>query len=151
MPVSKSRKKSYPWVVAGLVILVILLAVLGIRSGVSSAVTKTAGYPKEISPQQAQQEFASGALLLDVREQDEYTRSHIAGSDWIPLGQLSSWVGQLPNDSLIIVVCQTGARSARGRDLLLAAGYSKVTSLSGGMQAWIAAGFPVVSGAPSNP
>ena len=110
-----------------------------------------ADYPKELSPQQVKTELANGAMLLDVRELDEYSQSHIAGSLWIPLGELSSRLQGLPRDRLIIVVCRTSVRSAQGRDILLESGFSKVTSLSGGLQAWIAAGFPMVSGQPSNP
>jgi len=119
--------------------------------GCTGGSTSSAGYPKTISPQQVKTEAANGALLLDVRESDEYAQSHIAGSLWIPLGELSSRLQELPRDRLIIVVCRSGARSAQGRDTLLASGFKKVTSLSGGIQAWTAAGFPVESGQPSNP
>jgi rhodanese-related sulfurtransferase len=151
MPVSKSRKKSYPWIVVLLSITALGLVVIGVRAGLSSRATSAKGYSIVISAQQAQKELALGAMLLDVRERDEYTQSHISGSLWIPLGELTSWLDELPSDSLIIVVCQTGVRAARGRDILLAAGYTKVTSLSGGMQAWVAAGYPVESGPPPNP
>jgi rhodanese-related sulfurtransferase len=119
--------------------------------GCTEVSTLPAGYPKAISPQQVKTETANGALLLDIRELDEYTQSHIAGSLWIPLGELSSHLQELPRGRLIIVVCRSGARSAQGRDILLASGFGKVTSLSGGIQTWIAAGFPVESGPPSNP
>ncbi len=150
MPVSKNRKKSYPWLVALLAIVVLVFVIIGVRAGLSSTATGSSGYSNVISPQAAKKELATGAILLDVRERNEYTQSHIAGSLWIPLGELTSWLDELPNDSLIIVVCQTGVRAARGREILMAAGYKKVTSLSGGIQAWVAAGYPVESGAPPN-
>jgi len=131
-------------------IALLVLAALG--AGGLSACGGSAGsgssLPKEISPQQAKADQAAGALLLDVREQDEYTQGHIAGSRWIPLGQLSARLAELPRDQLIVTVCRSGARSAQARDLLLAAGYSQVTSMAGGMQAWIAAGFPVERSVP---
>jgi rhodanese-related sulfurtransferase len=151
MPVSKSRKKSFPWIIALLSITAFVLIVLGVRAGLSSSTTAAKGYSKEISAQQAQKELALGAMLLDVRERDEYTQSHIAGSILIPLGELPARLSTLQHDKLIIVVCRTGVRAAQGRDILLAAGYTKVTSLSGGMQAWVAAGYPVESGPPPNP
>jgi rhodanese-related sulfurtransferase len=151
MPVSKNKKKSYPWLVVPLAIVVVIIVWIGARAGLSSTATASAGYSNVISPQAAQKELTTGAILLDVRERDEYTQSHIAGSLWIPLGELTSWLDELPNDSLIIVVCQTGVRAARGREILMAAGYKKVTSLSGGMQAWVAAGYPVESGPPPSP
>jgi len=115
------------------------------------APSPTAGYPKEIYAKQAKTEISNGPLVLDVRELSEYTESHIPGSRLIPLGELSTHLQELPHDRLIIVVCRFGARSAQGRDTLLAAGFPKVTSISSGMQTWIAAGYPVESGPPTNP
>lgn len=151
MPPSKNRKKSYPWTVVVLIAAVLVVVLIGIRIGVSSPMPAATGYPKEISPQRAQTEMANGAMLLDVREVDEYNQSHIAGSLLVPLSDLSTRLQELPQDRMIIVVCRTGARSAQGRDFLLASGFSNVTSLSGGIQAWMAAGYPVESGAPLNP
>lgn len=99
--------------------------------------------PTEITALQAQIELQHGALLLDVREQDEYDRTHVSGSALIPLGALSSRAQDLPRDRLIIVMCQSGVRSAQGREILRSLGYSRVTSLSGGIQAWINSGLPV--------
>lgn len=124
---------------------------IGLLGACNPAPSPTAGYPKEISAQQAKTEISNGALVLDVRELSEYTESHIAGSRLIPLGDLSTHMQELPRDRLIIVVCRSGARSAQGRDTLLAAGFPKVTSITGGMQTWIAAGYPVESGPPTNP
>lgn len=99
--------------------------------------------PVEISPPLARTELEKGALLLDVREQNEYDQEHIAGSKLIPLGDLPARLGEIPNDRLIIVMCRSGARSVRGRDTLLAAGFAHVTSMQGGIQSWMASGFPV--------
>jgi rhodanese-related sulfurtransferase len=136
------------WIGTPLLLVVLAVVLPWALTGCSAP---AAGYPKELSPQQVKTELANGVILLDVRELDEYTQSHIAESLWIPLGELSSRLQELPRDRLIIVVCRTGVRSAQGRDILLASGFSKVSSLSAGMQAWIAAGFPVESGQPSNP
>lgn len=130
---------------------VLVVVLLMIRTGTSSPTPAATGYPKEISPQRAQTEIANGAMLLDVREVDEYTQSHIVGSLLIPLSDLSTRLKELPQGRMIIVVCRTGARSAQGRDFLLASGFSNVTSLSAGIQAWMAAGYPMESGAPLNP
>ena len=50
-------------------------------------------------------------ILLDVREDDEYKSGHIPGAEWIPLGQLSSRLGELPKDKTIVAVCRSGNRS----------------------------------------
>jgi rhodanese-related sulfurtransferase len=98
-----------------------------------------------ISPQDAQTELSQGAFLLDVREVSEFQQVHISGATLIPLGQLASHFADLPKDRLILVICRTGVRSAQGRDLLLANGFTLVSSVSGGMQAWVAAGLPVAA------
>jgi rhodanese-related sulfurtransferase len=103
-------------------------------------------YPSQISPAQAKTEIQNGAMVLDVREQSEYSAGHIPGAVWIPLGDLASRLQELPKDRLIIVQCRTGSRSAQGRDLLLKNGFTKVTSLSGGILAWQAAGYSIEPG-----
>jgi rhodanese-related sulfurtransferase len=87
-----------------------------------------------------------GAFVLDVREPDEFAGGHIAGATLIPLGQLAARVDEVPRDRAVVVVCRTGHRSAQGRDVLLSAGFTAVTSMTGGMTEWIAAGHPVVTG-----
>jgi rhodanese-related sulfurtransferase len=101
----------------------------------------------EISPAQAKLDLQKGALLLDVREPNEFTAGHIAGAVLIPLGELGLHLQELPKNRLIIVQCRTGVRSAQGRDLLLQNGFTSVTSLSGGLLAWQAAGLPLEIGA----
>jgi len=100
----------------------------------------------EISPAQAKLEIQKGAMLLDVREPDEYSVGHISGAVLIPLGELGLRLQELPKDRLIIVQCRSGSRSAQGRDLLLKKGFTNVTSLSGGILAWQAAGYPIEAG-----
>ena len=85
-------------------------------------------------------------LFLDVREQYEWEEAHIEWATLIPLGQLADRHNELPKDRKIVVVCRSGNRSIEGRDILLAAGFTNVTSMAGGMNDWINLGFPVVTG-----
>ena len=87
-----------------------------------------------------------GALIVDVRELDEWAAGHIPGATLIPLGELPSRQGELARDQPIVVVCRSGNRSAEGRDILLAAGFEAVTSVQGGMTDWTTAGLPVETG-----
>jgi rhodanese-related sulfurtransferase len=77
-----------------------------------------------------------------VREQDEWDAFHIPGATLIPLGQLQTRLDELPKDREIIVVCR-GGRSKQGRDMLLAAGFTEVVSMTGGVTAWSNAGLPI--------
>jgi rhodanese-related sulfurtransferase len=104
------------------------------------------GLPREISVSEASAMRDDGALVLDVREPDEWNESHIPGATLIPLGELASRVDELPQDQEIVVVCRSGNRSAQGRDILLAAGFEQVTSMAGGVNQWKAAGLETVSG-----
>jgi len=76
------------------------------------------------------------AFFVDVRSEGEYLNGHIQGSKNIPLNQLSKRMTEIPNDTKVIVVCQSGSRSARGTMKLLKSGYPNVFSLKGGMAAW---------------
>jgi rhodanese-related sulfurtransferase len=102
----------------------------------------------EISPDDARKQLAGGAIVLDVRTYEEFIGGHIEKSLFMPLEELTSLMSALPRDRLIITVCRTGLRSIQARYILQEAGYDQVTSLKGGMEAWIAAGFPVVYGEP---
>jgi rhodanese-related sulfurtransferase len=88
----------------------------------------------------------AGAFILDVRQPDEWAEYHIPDTTLIPLGELSARIGEVPRDQDVLVVCRSGNRSASGRDLLLEAGFTRVTSMAGGLSQWRADGFPVVSG-----
>ena len=84
------------------------------------------------------------ALLLDVREDDEWQAGHAPGAQHIPLGQLGARFEELPKDRAIVAICRVGGRSARATEALRGAGYD-VVNLTGGMRAWAAAGKPVVT------
>ncbi len=101
-----------------------------------------------VGPDEACGRLETGAVLLDVREPDEWDTGHAPDATWIPMGDLGARQGELPGDRAIVVVCRSGARSARVTGVLVGAGYD-AANLAGGMQAWAAAGFPVVTDAGS--
>ncbi|MEW6178789.1 MAG: rhodanese-like domain-containing protein [Chloroflexota bacterium] len=105
-----------------------------------------ASLPREISVAQAAQLREEGAFVLDVRQPEEWNEVHVPGATLIPLDQLASRINELPKDQEILVICRSGNRSQAGRDILLQAGFEKVTSVSGGITAWRSAGYPTVSG-----
>jgi len=111
--------------------------------------------PAEITPVQAHERHAAGELILiDVRRPEEWestglpqgaARATLQDDDFI--AQVESIVaGQ--RDARIAFTCRTGDRSKTARDRLAAAGYSNVTSVSGGLlgrNGWKRAGLPVMS------
>jgi len=80
----------------------------------------------------------SELLLLDVREPEEHARAQIPGARLIPLGELPERLGELSDWKRrpIVVHCHKGGRSAQACRLLSDAGFTRVTNLSGGIEAW---------------
>lgn len=75
-------------------------------------------------------------MLIDVREPHEADVSRIDSARLIPLGSLESRFGELDASREVIVLCQSGKRSATAARQLQAAGFSRVSSLAGGMNSW---------------
>src|SRR3989475_1847562 len=75
-------------------------------------------------------------LVLHVREPPEHEIAHIEGAKLIPLSQLPDRLGDLDGHQEIVTHCHHGARSLKALEILKAAGFSKVRSLRGGIDAW---------------
>lgn len=75
-------------------------------------------------------------LLLDVREPWEYETCHIDGSQLIPMQQLPQALDQIPQNQDIVVICHHGVRSLRVCQYLEQNGYTHITNLTGGVDAW---------------
>lgn len=88
----------------------------------------------------------SDVFFLDVRQPEEWNEFHAPNTTLIPLGELQARVNEIPKDKKIVVVCRSGNRSDEGRDILLRAGFTNVTSMDGGLNQWRQDGYPVVSG-----
>ncbi len=84
---------------------------------------------------------AAAGMLLDVREPDEWAAGHAPDAVHIPLRNLQA--DQLPTDQPIYCICRSGSRSAAAVQAMLGAGFDAV-NVEGGMEAWAAAGLPVV-------
>lgn len=84
-------------------------------------------------------------VLVDVRTPGEYADGHVAGAINIPLGDLGSRLGELATyqSGPVYLICQSGGRSGRAMDQLLAAGFAEPINVQGGTGGWIAAGYPV--------
>ncbi len=83
--------------------------------------------------------------VLDVRRKAEFDSGRVPGAQHIPLHELPQRMTEV-GDEPLAVVCGTGYRSSTAASLLVRAGRREVVNVTGGTQAWIAAGLPVVSG-----
>src|SRR5882757_5999746 len=92
----------------------------------------------EITAQELRDEWQRrpDLLVVDVREPHEYEIAHIDGAVPIPLGELPDRLAELDGHREIVTHCHHGARSLKALEILKAAGFSKVRSLRGGIDAW---------------
>ncbi len=75
-------------------------------------------------------------LLLDVRQPEEYERVRFRGSRHVPLGALRSRLDELSRDRPIVIVCSLGLRSYEASRILASHGFTDVSVLDGGIEAW---------------
>ncbi len=97
-----------------------------------------------VSPRTAKQLVDDGAVLIDVREPDEWRAEHAPQARLVPMAQVSAHIDELQQARNVVVVCRSGGRSAVVTDMLRAAGVD-ATNVEGGMRAWKAASLPVVA------
>jgi rhodanese-related sulfurtransferase len=83
-----------------------------------------------------------GALLLDVRQPEEWAAGHAPGAMFVPLSEVAARVDDLPRGRRIVAICRSGARSGRVTEFLAGHGFD-VVNLAGGMKAWAQSGYPV--------
>jgi rhodanese-related sulfurtransferase len=100
---------------------------------------------REVSVEQALERVKRGALLIDVREDDEWRQGHAAGAEHIGRGVIERDIEREVPDrgAELILYCGGGYRSALAADNLQRMGYTNVHSLAGGWKAWQEAGAPV--------
>ena len=91
-----------------------------------------------ISPKELKASLDKGdkLVLVDVREEWEYSLAKLDGSMLIPLGTLPQSLTRLNRDSEIIAICHHGMRSADATNFLLQQGFTNVKNLVGGIDAW---------------
>lgn len=74
-----------------------------------------------------------GAQIIDVRTKAEFQQGHIKGAINIPLNNLSNHYAKMKKDKVIITCCASGVRSAQGKNILLANGFTNVYNGGGWM------------------
>jgi rhodanese-related sulfurtransferase len=99
--------------------------------------------PQEV-PTTSVDQVPVDAVLLDVREDDEWEAGHAPQATHIPLGELAERIGEVPQDGDVYVVCRAGGRSARATMYLNQNGWDAV-NVAGGMQVWHQQGLPLVA------
>ncbi|MEQ8348122.1 MAG: rhodanese family protein [Sneathiellaceae bacterium] len=83
------------------------------------------------------------AMLVDIREADEYAREHIPGARHVPLSGFNAGDFDGQHDMVGVFHCASGNRTAQAADRLMQTAFREVYLLQGGLQAWRSAGLPV--------
>ena len=85
------------------------------------------------------------AVVIDVRSAEEFATGSVTGARHVPLEALAERMGELARfkGRPLIVICQSGSRSARAVTQLGKEGFAEVYNLAGGIAAWKTAGLPV--------
>jgi rhodanese-related sulfurtransferase len=97
----------------------------------------------EVPADEARARSDAGAVVLDVREPDEWHAGHVEGAVWIPMAQIAARHEEVPRDRPVLVICRSGHRSGRAVAVLVDAGVDAL-NVVGGMKAWHEQGFPIV-------
>jgi len=161
MPTSKSssrktsRRGSLPkwvlWTSVGLIVViaaVIYFAGRGWQKATQTS-TPTAAIPAEISVDEAFILFGSkNVLFLDVRPAVYWKAYHIDQSVSIPSGELFARFSELPHTGVIVIVDGTGDLSPQVQSILQKSGFPSVTRMTGGIDAWVQRGYPIIGTAP---
>jgi rhodanese-related sulfurtransferase len=99
----------------------------------------------EISPQDAAAKSKSGqAVIVDVREKDEWDEEHIPAAILLSRGTIELDIEEKVPDTNAMIICHCGGggRSALVAESLQKMGYKNVRSMAGGFKAWKASGLP---------
>jgi rhodanese-related sulfurtransferase len=128
----------------------ILLVAVAVVSGLGLLWPLIGGAAKnEVGPVEATTLInREDALVVDVREADEFSAGHLPEARNIPLAKLADRISEIEKykDKPLIVACASGMRSAKGCGELGKLGFTKVYSLAGGVDAWVGAGYPIKKG-----
>lgn len=87
-----------------------------------------------------------GAIVIDVREDDEVAEVRVPGVRHIPLAEVPDRLDEVPRDETVYVICRSGGRSARAVEHYRSLGIDAV-NVAGGTLGWVDAGLPTESGA----
>jgi rhodanese-related sulfurtransferase len=94
----------------------------------------------QLNPAYVDANLASGSVVIDVRESDEHEKSNVSGAINISIGALADKIASAVPDKAtpVICYCNAGNRGSLAAEELLALGYTNVSSIDGGLKAYLA-------------
>jgi rhodanese-related sulfurtransferase len=118
------------------------------RNRYQQLVAEAKKHVTEISPNESVEKAKNGeAVIIDVRDQDEWDEEHIANAIHLSRGTIELDIEEKVTDPNAVIICHCGGggRSALAAESLRKMGYKNVRSMAGGLKAWKAAGLPVTN------
>jgi rhodanese-related sulfurtransferase len=124
---------------------IFLIAIAFVSGGmlVWPLVNKATGGP-QLDTLAATRLMNDGAVVVDVREAEEFSAGHLTSAKHIPVADIDKRINDIPSGKPILVYCATGTRSGKAAAALKKAGRDQIFNLNGGIAAWKQAGLPVV-------
>ena len=99
----------------------------------------------EASVDELESALQTGAVLIDVRQPNEYEAGHVPGAVLVPLASVPDTLDVFASDAPTFVICKTGARSYRACEFLEDQGLEAI-NVEGGTMAWVTSGRTTVAG-----
>jgi rhodanese-related sulfurtransferase len=132
---------NHPFLVAAAAILAVLAIVIEIRQRARGSFV--------VAPAEAVRLANSGALILDVRGDNEYAAGHIIDAKHVPAAEIAQRAESFKKykEKPVLVYCENGAASAAAARALRASGFGKVVALRGGLGDWRQENLPLVKAA----
>ncbi len=131
---------NHPWLATAAAVMTAVVIAYEMRA--------RAGNLASISPQEAVRFMNQGALVLDLRPQEEFASGHLNGARQMPSDQilLASESLKKHKEKPVLVYCNNGTLGAAAARQLTAQGFTKAVHLRGGLVAWRAENLPLVRG-----
>jgi rhodanese-related sulfurtransferase len=99
----------------------------------------------EIDVEELAARLEAGAVLVDVRQPDEYEAGHVPTARLVPLADVPDHLDSFATDGDVLVICRSGSRSLAACEFLAEKGVS-AANVAGGTLAWLASGRDVIGG-----
>ncbi len=128
---------NHPWLVSGFGAALLLALAFEFRTRAENAAA--------VSPQDLIRLQNGGALILDIRQEDQFKAGHVAGARHMPSDQILKAGETLKKykEKPLVVYCESGSVSASAVRQLVEQGFTKAFNLRGGLAAWRAENMPV--------
>jgi len=125
-----------------------IVSILIMSCNSNSSLSNFKSEKENVTVTQASAMLKENVMLIDVRDPDELVEQSydVKNIINIPIDSLESKLMSIPKDKQVILACRNGGRSQTAFDLLKERGFTNIANMEGGMNAWMEAGLPTITG-----